>query len=291
MPVCKTCSIDYPLDNFYTIKQKKGNYTYRKECKYCFTNKEKNRYYDKVEQKGRYRISSCTSCQEWLIKSQHFSFSIDKCNSCTKLDTIVQEEEQSIQQDESPEITPLELEPEPLERTCRICNVSKPVHTGYYRSAGLVCKNCRRLKENDNRKIVRQKELEEYGGSEFVRQQPNDYTDEYQRKHTFDVMEAIGWKLNTENNIWYKDGIKTKDGVFINVIPDVKPVIEKKPRVRIRKKLGPTFKDKMEMIKKNNIKNIINLYEQGNPQHLIAALYKVSRPTITKWIKEHKESL
>lgn len=293
MPTCKTCNVDKPQDDFYKIRQKAGNYTYRKECRECFSNKESSRYHIKVGRKGRYRLAYCLGCSSWKIKSINFELDSNKCYECVKneLETKLEDEQpvevESIIEELSPEITPLELEPDPLYKTCRVCNETKSVDTGYYRSGGLVCKDCKKLKENDNRKDTRQKKLEEYGGSEYVRVKPNDYSDEYQRKHTFDVLEAIGWKFNTENNIWYKDGIKTKDGVFINVIP--KPVPQRKPRIRIRKKLGPTFKDKMEELKRNNIKTIIELYGDGYSQSVIAELYNVSRPTITKWIKEDKQ--
>ncbi len=122
-----------------------------------------------------------------------------------------------------------------------------------------------------------------YGGSERVKPFPNEYTDEYQRKHVHKVLEAIGWKFNTENNIWYDDKIKTKDGVFIKI--EAPPSSEPK----VKKKFGTTFTDKLEEIRFNNIETIISLREQGHILRHIANQFGVSRPTLSKWIGEYKK--
>ena len=285
MRTCKTCELELPFDKFYTVKQKKGNSTYRKECKDCFNNKEKNRYYIKVQRKGIYRIAYCIKCNEWKIKSQHFEFDESKCNSCIKLETIVepliQIEEEHTQEDQSPEFTPLELQPVPLYKTCSKCGEEKDKNTGFYTKAGTVCKECTKERERINRHKHYQERNETYGGSERIKNNVNEWTDEYQRKHVFTVLQAIGWKFNEENNIWYDDKIKTKDGVFINVVP---PPVEPKDK----KKFIFSFTDKLKEIRFNNIDDMVKLYDNGHTYKQIAIKYRLSRPTITKWIKEYK---
>lgn len=73
------------------------------------------------------------------------------------------------------------------------------------------CKPCD-IAHNQER---RRKEREENGGSSLVPFQPNQYTDEAQKKQTFDTLKAIGWKFNKENGIWYDDKIKDKNGNWL----------------------------------------------------------------------------
>jgi serine protease inhibitor len=54
------------------------------------------------------------------------------------------------------------------------------------------------------------------GGLCFYKE-PNQYTNEIQKKAVFDIMLSIGWHFNEEKQIWYKEGIKTPEGVFINL--------------------------------------------------------------------------
>lgn len=72
------------------------------------------------------------------------------------------------------------------------------------------CKECRTEieKEEAREKIIKN------GGSLRVKVFPNEYTDEYQRKNTFELMRELGYLYNEENGIWYKEPWKTKDGEF-----------------------------------------------------------------------------
>jgi len=81
------------------------------------------------------------------------------------------------------------------------------------------CKPCDIVHNQERRK----KERDENGGSSLVPFQPNQYTDDAQKKQTFDTLKALGWKFNKEKGIWYDDKIKDKNGnwlikfrVFIN---------------------------------------------------------------------------
>ena len=77
----------------------------------------------------------------------------------------------------------------------------------------LICKKC--YKEYyTNRKL---KKLEQNGGATRVRNKPNHYEDEFQKKATFELLNSMGWKFNEQNQIWYKDGIKDSNGNWLNL--------------------------------------------------------------------------
>ena len=290
MKICTQCLKEKELTDFYQVKQVSGKYTYRAKCKDCFISKQLNNYYIKVGKKGKYRLAFCITCNEWKIKAQHFAFDDTKCNACVKndLQPIVEPVEEIVEEDipeeQSPEFTPLELEQDPLQKICTRCGESKDRKADYYSKGGTVCKECTKIRERITRHKYEQERKEIYGGSERVKPFPNEYTDEYQRKHVHKVLEAIGWKFNTENNIWYDDKIKTKDGVFINI--EAPPPTEPK----VKKKFGTTFKDKMEEKRYNNIETIIKLREEGQILRQIANQFGVSRPTVSKWIGQYKKS-
>lgn len=78
-----------------------------------------------------------------------------------------------------------------------------------------ICKKC--YKEYyTNRKLQK---LEKNGGATRVRNTPNHYEDEFQKKATFELLHLMGWKFNENNQIWYKDGIKDSNGNFLNLKP------------------------------------------------------------------------
>jgi len=43
---------------------------------------------------------------------------------------------------------------------------------------------------------------------------PNTYTSDEQKEDTFNILKAMGWEFNEENGIWWKDGFKSKEGIF-----------------------------------------------------------------------------
>jgi len=85
----------------------------------------------------------------------------------------------------------------------------------------------------------------------------------------------MGWKLNEENNKWWKDGIKTKDGLFINVKKPIKTNY---------------FPPKYYTIDEKNEKVILGLElrSQGMNYFEISKIINVSPPTVTKWLKEYE---
>jgi len=105
---------------------------------------------------------------------------------------------------------------------CRTCEEYK-LKTEYYRynnlgkKSYLDCRICINKKEVERSRIDRLKELKENGGSYQHKVNPGEWIDDYQKEATYNILKAIGWKLNEENGIWWKDGIKTSKGVFINI--------------------------------------------------------------------------
>jgi len=108
---------------------------------------------------------------------------------------------------------------QPGYKLCKECKKWKNTKTEWYSNkAGhthTFCKFCTSIKERvknaENRKIY----LEENCGGNDVRVKPGVYIDEYQEDCVCNLMEAMGWTLNAKNNIWFKEGFKTKDGTRI----------------------------------------------------------------------------
>jgi len=164
-------------------------------------------------------------------------------------------------------------------KQCRTCQQFK-IKTDYYsytktgKKSFLDCKICLNKKEVDRARKDRIKYLEENGGSNLVLQKTNQYVDKYQKDATFNLMKRFGWTFNEENGIWWKEGIKTPDGVFINV---TKTKIKKKPHnIRIE--------NKEEMFNQ-----MLKLRETGLSFDKIGKKLGVSDTTIYKWIKKYNE--
>lgn len=147
------------------------------------------------------------------------------------------------------------LSTNPQYKKCSRCFEYRHKIDGYYLNSGKksrfsMCKICCRKE----RKKYPSKTIE--GPTERYYPQPNRYYDEKQRLEVFGVMERLGYLFNSENGIWYKEGWKTKDGVFLNikklkrrgvsgkVIPE-----EVKRKIIEEKKKGTTIKKIMEMFK------------------------------------------
>ena len=108
-------------------------------------------------------------------------------------------------------------------RECRTCAEYLPIDDFYYsinertgriRLSTPDCKVCAKDRERKERRAIK----DAAGiGSEKVFNTPNRYKDIHQKRQTFGVMLAMGWKFNEEKGIWYDDIKKTKDGMFIGV--------------------------------------------------------------------------
>jgi hypothetical protein len=131
---------------------------------------------------------------------------------------------------------------------CNTCHDWKQVKDFYTSNDEIYSNRCRTCtRELDHKK--RQEHLEQSCGSEKVKTKPNQYTDEYQKKCTFNLMEQMGYTYDEATGIWIKPGWKeVKDGKahFPNIgksrrigIRVTEPMVEEMLRLR---KLGWGFK-------------------------------------------------
>ena len=173
----------------------------------------------------------------------------------------------------------VELEPEVFkvkdikEKTCVTCLVVKTVDD-FYKNR-LVCKKCCTEMEKKSYQDKTYQRLDKNGGSLRVPNRCGKFHDEYQKHYTYEILLAMGWKLNEENNKWWKDGIKTKDGLFINV----KKPIPSKHNIKYY-----TLEEKLEKV-------IIIKEERrkGKTYVEIGKIIDVSAPTACKWLKEYEK--
>lgn len=95
-------------------------------------------------------------------------------------------------------------------KECPDCKIWKEHRTHFFTSTGRckypICHDCRGLK---NEKIRTEEMMMKLGG-ERILLKPNTYTNDVQRQTLFTLMGYFGWKFN--DGIWYKDGIKDKNG-------------------------------------------------------------------------------
>jgi hypothetical protein len=52
-------------------------------------------------------------------------------------------------------------------------------------------------------------------GKHQIKNNPNEYYNETQRKEVEFILKTIGWKFNEKNGIWFDDKIKNKDGEWL----------------------------------------------------------------------------
>jgi len=172
----------------------------------------------------------------------------------------------------------VELEPEVIkvkdikEKICIECHEVKTVNDYYVNR--LVCRRCCLEKERKYRTEKTYISLDKNGGSLRVPNKPGNFHDEYQKYYTHEILLSMGWKLNEENNKWWKDGIKTKDGLFINV---------KKPIPTKHNSKYYTLEEKLE-----KVIIIIKEKSKGKTYVEIGQIIDVSPPTVCKWLKEYE---
>lgn len=182
---------------------------YMRLCSKCKIDKEDasfSTYYHSTQKKERTR-NVCISC--FNEQKRLYRQSI-KNKKITQPEVLKEEMEplQVILPITEPTII---VKPREGYKICNKCRIDKPVED-YYGKFGH-CRSCDLEMErtrNLQRKI-------DNGGSLKVGVKPNVYFDKYQKENTFSLLERMGWEFNEENNIWWKDGIKDKNGVFINI--------------------------------------------------------------------------
>ena len=140
--------------------------------------------------------------------------------------------------------------------------------SGYYDSGknikGRYCKTC--IRKNQNKRNYDR--VMQNGGSDRVPCKPNVYADEYQKAQVFMVLGILGWKYN-DNGVWSKDGVKTAENVWTNIIPQ--PKIRKRIRGAVVKKKHGVYK---------YIPQIIQQKEAGMTYNELADIYCCSHTTM-----------
>ena len=233
-------------------------------------------------------IKTCSKCKADLPLSEYQTYFHSKVNKhftrghCTKclystrkknkMDRLLIPTEivQPVVLKEEPEVPKIK---DIKEKICITCLEVKTVDD-YYANR-LTCKKCCLEKEYKYRTEKTYKNLQNNGGSKRVPIKPGKYHDEYQKHYTHEILLAMGWKLNEENGKWWKDGIKTKDGLFINL---------KKPIPTKHEMKYYTLEEKLE--------KVIIIREQksrGKTYVEIGKIIDVSPPTVCKWLKQYEK--
>lgn len=75
-----------------------------------------------------------------------------------------------------------------------------------------ICLKCTSSNSKNKRKKILIENFEE-----MVYSQPNRYHSIEQKETTFELMIALGFTFNESNGIWFKEGFKTPDGIFIPI--------------------------------------------------------------------------
>jgi hypothetical protein len=174
-----------------------------------------------------------------------------------------------------PILKEIELSYDPTtHKICRECKELKTLNeygrpTKYPKKTKPLCKKCERIREN---KKYRQK-VDDKGGSDKCPPKPNRYADHWQREQTFEFLQLLGWQFNQDKGIWWKEGVKTPEGLFINI---KKPFKEPKPKtIQPIKKRGRMAHKAWE--RKDDIRK---LRKEGMKFWELAQLFNASQPTI-----------
>lgn len=240
MKICSKCKVEKQLDKF-------------------------QKYWHSTQQVERTR-AECTEC---FYKLRNERRRIKRLN--TNLEQVPTPIE--IVQPVVTESQPDPFQNNPDYKKCNTCFEYRELDEFYYQNRKKnqrfgKCKVCQR---NEDKKKAHQKVLDNSGSDRYYTK-PNKYIDEHQRKGVFDVMLALGWTFNEEKGIWYKDGIKTSDGVFIK-IPQPKPFSPNAPDYLKTKEKRELYHRAVELRKKN-----MSLLSISNK-------LGISHTTVFRWLK------
>lgn len=194
------------------------------KCNKCYIEKEDNQfqtYWHSTQNKHRMR-KTCTVCyynqrnERKRLKRQEKSKLIQEPIPTEIIQPVPPELEIEVSIDKDDILID-----RTIEKRCNTCKQVKPLEQ-YYKSGKLTvdgrynrCIECELNKSKEDR----EEELKENGGSGRHYENPNKYYDEYQKEATFNILLAIGWNFNEDKGIWWKEGIKTEDGQFLNITP------------------------------------------------------------------------
>jgi hypothetical protein len=180
------------------------------------------------------------------------------------------------------------FENNPEYKKCSMCNTWKVALTDYYKHKNKTsnvynnCKECQKKREAEKRRINREEKFKNNGGSERVPVKPNKYSDDYQRAHTFEFLQILGWTFNEETGIWYKPGVRDITGEFekMKTLPESK-IFMKKDGSNNRKYYS---KITLEMY------NIMRTMKtQGYTNKEIGLKVNLNDSTVSKWVGQKKK--
>lgn len=159
---------------------------------------------------------------------------------------------------------------------CTGCKKEKPETEYNFNSIARNVTRCNLCREksaryNTDKQDREQEILDTLGGLEYCRY-PNEYKNEIQKKAVFDIMLSMGWKFNEEGGIWFKEGIKTPQGVFLNI----------RPYLYGRKEHFKT----PELIEE--LKQMVN---DGYTYKQICEKYKLGYDLLVRWIGKKKKNI
>lgn len=250
-----------------------------KVCTICKIDKDENqyeKYWHSTQKKNRIRLQ-CTEC---FYKQKNERRRL-KRKEVKLIQVSIRPE---IIQPVQPELQPAILENNPNYKRCKTCQEYKELDKFYKQTQTkktfLDCKSCMNKAEYKKYKLRRAEEIEKNGGSLSHYEQPNKWVDDYQRDATHNILKALGWSFNEKNAIWWKDGIKTEDGVFINI------KYKSKLNKINRKYLFGEYPESIRSEKQKELfGSIIDLRTKGMSLKKIAVQLGISESTVHKWLK------
>lgn len=148
---------------------------------------------------------------------------------------------------------------------CLGCDKQLPIERFYSSKKSKRSSMCKTCTNRIEKQRYREKKNRCFCGSPQVSPRLNTYKDPQQKECTFTFLTSIGWKFNEEKGIWWKEGIKDKSGIFINI--KVKPKKEKTNCNRNR--VTPEI-----------IKEVIELTNNGYSTKQLVPIIKLSSSTI-----------
>ena len=101
-------------------------------------------------------------------------------------------------------------------KRCPHCQLTKSVdefskRNKQFSTLSSWCKKCTSNKINENYHYrTKVKDVDDFP----VYNEPNLYYNEEQRNQVFEFLNTIGWSYNDDRQIWFKDGIKDRNGIW-----------------------------------------------------------------------------
>lgn len=198
-----------------------GNiYLYMIVCNKCNVEKPIDQYYAEKRWGKTYYKKYCLECFRQQSRDWKRNNRISK-----KKQKELEEEQNRIQQilDNGGKI-------------CPTCNIPK-TKDEYYKHR-THCKECVKKIEREKDRLEREERerLREEEGLSYKRvpNKPGDFADETQRKSTHEFLTLLGWSYNPDNNLYYKEPIKSATGLWRGIEPNPNNTRAVKNRRRLK---------------------------------------------------------